>query len=126
MHDAPTIARPPRGQTARIVVVGAGFAGLEVAKELGKAGLGVTLVDRRNHHLFQPLLYQVATAALSAADVAEPIRKVLRRHDSVQVLLGEVVGIDPEGGSLTLADGRRLGFDHLVLASGSTHGYFCL
>jgi NADH dehydrogenase len=79
----------------RVVVIGAGFAGLEVARALGKAGIGTTVIDRRNHHLFQPLLYQVATAALSAADIAEPIRRILRRYKSVQVLFGEVASIDP-------------------------------
>ena len=114
-------AREPR---PRIVIIGGGFAGIEVAKELGRAGLPVTLVDRRNHHLFQPLLYQVATAALSAPDVAEPIRKILRRHESVQVLLGEVVGIDTEAKTVALAHGAKLPYDHLVLASGAGHGYF--
>jgi NADPH-dependent 2,4-dienoyl-CoA reductase/sulfur reductase-like enzyme len=109
---------------ARIVIVGAGFAGLEAAKALGKAGLAVTLVDRQNHHLFQPLLYQVATAALSAPDVAEPVRRILRGLKTVQVLLGEVIGIDTNAGHVTLADGAKLGFDYLVLASGAGHSYF--
>mgnify|MGYP001438203411 CR=1 FL=1 len=108
----------------RIVVIGGGFAGIEVAKGLGKAGFSVTLVDRQNHHLFQPLLYQVATAALSAPDVAEPIRKILRRHESVQVLLGEVVGIDLNARTVSLDHGASLGFDILILASGAGHGYF--
>jgi NADH:ubiquinone reductase (H+-translocating) len=108
----------------RILVIGGGFAGIEVAKELGRAGLSVTLVDRQNHHLFQPLLYQVATAALSAPDVAEPIRKILRRYESVQVLLGEVVGIDTRSRTVSLVDGATLPFDILVLASGAGHGYF--
>lgn len=76
------------------MVVGAGFAGLEVAKALGRANIQVTLIDRHNHHLFQPLLYQVATAALSAVDVAEPIRKIMRPYRSVQVVFGEVTQID--------------------------------
>ena len=108
----------------RIVVIGGGFAGIEVAKELGRAGLPVTLVDRRNHHLFQPLLYQVATAALSAPDVAEPIRRILRRHESVQVLLGEVVGIDTQSRTVSLAHSATLPFDVLVLASGAGHSHF--
>jgi NADH dehydrogenase len=109
---------------ARIVVIGGGFGGIEVAKALGKAGLPVTLVDRQNHHLFQPLLYQVATAALSAPDVAEPVRKILRRYESVQVLLGEVTGIDLQSRTITLEHGASQGFDILVLASGASHGYF--
>jgi len=117
-------AEPVGSRASRIVIVGAGFAGLEVAKELGKAGLPVVLLDRQNHHLFQPLLYQVATAALSATDVAEPIRKILRKYESVQVLLGEVTKIDLQRHSLELADGSAVGFDYLILATGATHSYF--
>lgn len=108
----------------RIVVVGGGFAGLEVAKALGKAGIGVTIVDKHNHHLFQPLLYQVATAALSAPDIAEPIRKILRRYPSVQVIFGEVVEIQTDSRQLLLADGSSFPFDLLVLAPGSRPSYF--
>src|SRR3954452_23332795 len=79
---------------AAVVVVGAGFGGLEAAKYLGKAGIAVTVVDRHNHHLFQPLLYQVATAALAAPDIAEPIRKILRGYPTVRVVFGDVVTID--------------------------------
>lgn len=108
----------------RIVIVGAGFAGLEVAKQLGRAGLGVTVVDRENHHLFQPLLYQVATAGLSATEIAEPIRKVLRGHERVTVLLGEVTGIDAAARRISLADGPELAYDVLVLAAGAVDSYF--
>ena len=87
----PNLSPEPR---AGVVIIGAGFAGLEVARELGKAGVETTIIDRRNHHLFQPLLYQVATAALSAPDIAEPIRRILRRYRSVKVLLGDVDQID--------------------------------
>lgn len=107
-----------------VLVIGAGFAGLEVAKALGRAGIGVTVIDRRNHHLFQPLLYQVATAALSATDVAEPIRKILRRHASVRVIFGEVTAIDTEARRVRLSCGQVIGYRHLVLASGASHGYF--
>jgi NADH:ubiquinone reductase (H+-translocating) len=107
-----------------VLVIGAGFAGLEVAKTLGRAGIGTTVVDRHNHHLFQPLLYQVATAALSATDVAEPIRKVLRRQKSVQVLFGEVSEIDTDAREVAMTCGHRLGYRYLVLASGAGHGYF--
>ena len=107
-----------------VVIIGAGFAGLEVAKALGRAGIGVTVIDRRNHHLFQPLLYQVATAALSATDVAVPIRKILRRHPSVRVILGDVTVIDAEARRLRLGCGQVIGYRHLVLASGASHGYF--
>lgn len=107
-----------------VVIIGAGFAGLEVAKALGRAGISTTIIDRRNHHLFQPLLYQVATAALSATDVAVPIRRILRRFSSVRVLFGEVAAIDAQARSLTLTCGDRIGYRHLVLASGAGHGYF--
>lgn len=110
--------------TPRIVIVGGGFGGLEVAKALGEAGIGATIVDRQNHHLFQPLLYQVATAALSAADVAEPIRKILGRHRSVQVIYGEVERIDMAARRLRLSDRTSIAFDLLVLATGSKPSYF--
>jgi NADH dehydrogenase len=114
----------PRVDFREVVIIGAGFAGLEVAKALGSAGIGVTVIDRRNHHLFQPLLYQVATAALSATDVAEPIRKILRRHSSVRVIFGKVTTIDTEAQRVRLSCGQVIGYQHLVLASGASHGYF--
>ncbi|ETX28979.1 FAD-dependent pyridine nucleotide-disulfide oxidoreductase [Roseivivax isoporae LMG 25204] len=107
-----------------VVVIGAGFAGLEVAKGLGRAGIATTVIDRHNHHLFQPLLYQVATAALSATDVAEPIRKILRRQKSVSVLFGEVARIDTAARQVHMTCGERVSYRHLVLASGAEHGYF--
>ncbi|WP_246671870.1 FAD-dependent oxidoreductase [Mesorhizobium sp. B2-3-10] len=100
-------SRHGRILNSRIVVVGSGFAGLKVAKALGRRRSGVTIIDRHNHHLFQPLLYHVATAALSAPDIAEPIRKILGRCPSVQFLFGDVAGIGTEGGMLVLADGTR-------------------
>jgi len=110
--------------TERVVVIGAGFAGVAVAKGLGAAGVPVTLVDKQNYHLFQPLLYQVATAALSPADIAEPVRRMLRRHPSVDVVLGEASGIDVGAQRVTLGDGKVLTYDRLVLATGATHAYF--
>lgn len=112
-----------RGQQ-RVVIVGAGFAGVQVARGLGAAGVRATLLDQQNYHLFQPLLYQVATAALSPADIAEPVRRMLRRFPSVEVLLGEVTGIDAAARSVALADGKYLSYDILVLAAGATHAYF--
>ncbi|OJH45714.1 pyridine nucleotide-disulfide oxidoreductase [Paracoccus sp. SM22M-07] len=109
---------------SEVVIIGAGFAGLEVAKQLGSAGIATTIIDRRNHHLFQPLLYQVATAALSATDVAVPIRRILRRHASVKVIYDEVFRIDAVAQRIDLCSGDTIGFRHLVLASGATHGYF--
>lgn len=108
----------------RIVIIGAGFAGIEVAKAVGRAGLAATVVDRQNHHLFQPLLYQVATAALSAPDIASPIRSILRPYPSVTVLLGEVEEIDTEARRVSCAHGKVLDYDILVLAPGTRTGYF--
>jgi len=107
-----------------VVVIGGGFGGIEVARRLGRAGVAVTVIDRHNYHLFQPLLYQVATAALSPADIAEPIRKILRRYKSVDVQLGEVSGVDTAAHEVCLANGARVPYDVLVLATGSMHAYF--
>lgn len=107
-----------------VVVVGAGFGGLETVHRLAGAPVRITIVDRRNHHLFQPLLYQVATAALSATDVAEPVRRIVRRYRSVDVVYAEVTDIDPEGRQVILADGNTVAYDFLVLAAGSETGYF--
>ncbi len=107
-----------------VVIVGGGFAGIAVARGLGTAGIATTLIDSRNYHLFQPLLYQVATAALSPGDIAEPIRKMLRRHPRVDILLGAVTGIDTQARTLALGDGKSVPYDHLVLATGATHSYF--
>lgn len=106
------------------MLVGGGFAGLEAAKALGRAPVTVTVVDRSNHHLFQPLLYQVATAALSPGEIAKPIRSVLRGRRTVEVLLGEAGRVDLAAGTVHLTDGARLGYDYLVLAPGSRHAYF--
>ena len=119
------MTRPAGGGAApRIVVIGAGFGGLEVARALGRADIGVTIIDRNNHHLFQPLLYQVATAALSAPDIAEPIRKILGRYRSVQVLFGTAERIDTGQKLVALADGITISYDLLVLASGAGTSYF--
>jgi NADH:ubiquinone reductase (H+-translocating) len=106
------------------VIIGAGFAGIEVARVLGAAGRPVVLIDRQNHHLFQPLLYQVATAALSPADIAEPIRKMLRNYPSVEVMLDEAVGIDTAARTVALASGATIVYGRLVIATGATHSYF--
>ena len=107
-----------------VVVVGGGFGGLWAARALRDAPVRITLVDRGNHHLFQPLLYQVATAGLSAPDIAAPLRHILRGQKNVTVLLGEVDNIAPDAKQVRLADGRTLDYDHLLLASGATHAYF--
>jgi NADH:ubiquinone reductase (H+-translocating) len=107
-----------------IIIVGGGFGGLTAAKELADAPVRITLIDRTNHHLFQPLLYQVATAALAPGDIAVPIRSVLSRQKNVQVLMGEVAGVDRAGQTIALADGRSFSYDALILAPGARHSYF--
>src|SRR5512132_3050303 len=102
----------------RVLIVGAGFGGLTAARALDGAQARVTVVDRRNHHLFQPLLYQVATAALSPGDIAYPIRSVLRKQANTEVLLADAVSVDPAAREVVLADGR-IGYDYLVLAAGA-------
>ena len=109
----------------RVLIVGGGFGGLYAAKELGRdERLEVTVVDRRNHFLFTPLLYQVATGAVSPGDIAQPLRSILRRQRNTTVLLGEAVGIDPVQRTVTLADGGPIAYDSLIVASGSRFSYF--
>jgi len=108
----------------RVVVVGAGFGGIHAAQGLANAAVDVTLVDRRNYHVFQPLLYQVALAVLSPADIAQPIRAIVRDLKNVAVLMEEVVGFDTADQRVTLQSGRELEYDFLILATGSTHSYF--
>jgi NADH dehydrogenase len=111
-------------QKHRVVIVGGGFGGLAAAKALNHADVEVVLIDRRNHHLFQPLLYQVATAALSPSEIAWPIRHLLRRQQNTRVLMATVTGIDTAGRAVLLEDGGRESFDTLVLATGAHHAYF--
>ncbi|HVY88438.1 MAG TPA: NAD(P)/FAD-dependent oxidoreductase [Hyphomonadaceae bacterium] len=111
----------------RVVIVGAGFGGLSAAKALASANVRVTLVDRRNHHLFQPLLYQVATAGLSPGQIATPIRTILRKQKNAEVLLGTVSGIDTARREVVLVNqdaGHRINYDYLILATGARHSYF--
>ena len=107
----------------RVVILGGGFGGLTAARELRRDAVAVTLIDRRNHHLFQPLLYQVATAALSPGDIAMPIRRVLRAQANCSVALGEATAIDRTRSEVVLRDGR-IPFDYLIVATGATHSYF--
>lgn len=112
------------GSPLHVVIVGAGFGGLAAARTLARGNVRVTLVDQRNHHLFQPLLYQVATAGLSPADIAAPIRSILRHHKNVRVLLDTVVDIDAADRRVLLASRRTLRFDRLIVATGARHSYF--
>jgi NADH:ubiquinone reductase (H+-translocating) len=119
--------RLPSPTGHRVVVVGGGFGGLSAARRLRRDDLSVTLVDRRNFHLFQPLLYQVATGALAAGEIATPLRANLKRRKNVQVVLGEVTGFDLAGRKVVVADGssvRELEYDTLIVAGGATHAYF--
>ena len=107
----------------RVVIVGGGFGGLSLALKLKRAPVQVTLIDRRNYHLFQPLLYQVATGSLSPANIASPLRNVLRKQKNTRVLLGEVIHIDPQRRMVILSDGE-IPFDTLIVATGASHQYF--
>lgn len=118
MTQAPAAARH------RIVVVGAGFAGLQLVQDLRGADCAITLIDQRNHHLFQPLLYQVATTLLATSEIAWPIRRVLRDRPEVVTLLARVTGIDRAARQVALENGGRVAFDTLVLATGARHAYF--
>ena len=118
MNAASVAIRP------RVVIVGAGFGGLEAAKRLAGHPIDVTVIDRRNHHLFQPLLYQVATAALSPSDIAAPIRSILASAGNVRVLLDSVCGVLPGDNAIQLESGRTIPYDWLILATGARHSYF--
>lgn len=137
---SPGTASPPEGpHRPRVVIVGAGFAGLAAARALARAPVDVTVIDRQNYHLFQPLLYQVATAALTPAEIAEPIRGVLRDQANTRVFMAEVTDIDPAARSVVItsgradpdrgvsdhgSSGRRIDYDTLVIATGARHSYF--
>ncbi len=108
----------------RVVIIGAGFAGLSAARELARHDVDIVLIDKQNHHLFQPLLYQVATAGLSPADIAQPIRSIVRKQPRTQVLLDSVEGIDKAARSIRLASGAMLDYDALLIATGARHSYF--
>ncbi|MEP7126078.1 MAG: NAD(P)/FAD-dependent oxidoreductase [Byssovorax sp.] len=107
-----------------VVIVGGGFGGLFAARRLAREDLQITLLDRKNHHTFQPLLYQVATAGLNPSDIAFPIRSIFRKKENVEVLLGNVAAIHPESRTITLEDGATISYDTLIVATGATHSYF--
>jgi NADH dehydrogenase len=113
----------PNSGSKRIVIIGGGFGGLKAAESLSRLPFQITLVDRRNHHTFQPLLYQVATAGLSPAEIAAPIREILARHENIEVLLGEVVGFDLNR-RIVKFHGFELPYDYLIVAAGASHAYF--
>jgi len=112
------------GKRKRVVVLGGGFAGINAAMELAKLPVDVTVVDRKNYHLFQPLLYQVALAVLSPADIAQPIRSLMRNHPNIDVLMDEAIGFDLPEQRVHLKTGVELEYDYLIIATGSTHSYF--
>ena len=107
-----------------IVIIGCGFGGLETARALQRAAVDVTVIEKTNHHLFQPLLYQVATAGLAAPSIAAPVRQLFRHQRNITTLLGEVCGISARTHEVELKDGTRIAYDHLVVAAGTTHSYF--
>src|SRR5580700_5096041 len=119
-----TSEQPRSEQLHRVMIVGAGFGGLETAFRLAGAPVSITLVDRRNHHLFQPLLYQVATASLATSEIAWPIRYLLRGRPEVTTLFANVNGVDAANKRVLLDDGDALTYDTLVLATGAFHAYF--
>lgn len=108
----------------KVVIIGGGFGGLQAAKALAKKPVEVVLIDRKNHHTFQPLLYQVATAVLSPGEIASPIRRILYRYKNVEVILGEVTDFDKENHLVKLYDGSEVPFDYLIVAAGARHSYF--
>jgi len=114
----------PAKERKRVVILGGGFAGIHAALGLGDLPVDVTIVDRRNHHTFQPLLYQVALAVLSPADIAQPIRTIMRRHRNVEVLMDEASSFDTTARRVFLQSGIQLAYDYLIVATGSTHSYF--
>jgi NADH dehydrogenase len=116
--------KQPSSSRPHVVIVGGGFAGINAAKGLAQLPVDVTVIDRRNHYTFQPLLYQVALAVLSPADIAQPIRTILRRQQNTEVLMDEVTAVDVTAHSVTLGSGAQPVWDYLVLATGATHSYF--
>lgn len=111
-------------QNKKVVIVGGGFGGLNVAKKLKKSPLDILVIDKTNHHLFQPLLYEVASAALSPGEIAIPIREILRKQDNATVMMGEIVQIDKKNHQVILGNGEKVDYDYLVLAVGARHSYF--
>jgi NADH dehydrogenase len=124
--DSSPVSATPEAKPGRphVVIIGGGFGGLYAAQQLGRAPVDVTLIDKRNFHLFQPLLYQVATGGLSPGDIASPLRGVLSRQKNTRVLMEEVVDVDPQSKTITLKDDGTLAYDTLIVATGMSHFYF--
>jgi NADH:ubiquinone reductase (H+-translocating) len=112
------------GEKQKVVIIGGGFGGLWAAEALGNAPVQVTVIDRKNHHVFQPLLYQVATAVLSPGEIAQPIRRILHKYKNIEVILGEAVEFDKESNEVVIGDGARVKYDYLIVAAGARHSYF--
>src|SRR3954447_8690150 len=108
----------------KVVIIGGGFGGLWAAKALANKPVDVALIDRKNHHTFQPLLYQVATAVLSPGEIASPIRRILHRYKNIEVILAEATGFDVEGRTVLLLDGSEVSYDYLIVSAGARHSYF--
>src|SRR6516225_4390945 len=127
-HEATAVAEAPRRERKRVIIVGAGFAGIAAARALRHADVDVVLVDRRNHHIFQPLLYQVATAILSPAEIAAPIRQLEVKQQNLSALLAEVTGVDIASRGIEVSSpglgGRTITYDYLVVATGMRPSYF--
>src|SRR5712664_2912881 len=113
----------PARKQPQVIIVGAGFGGLEAAKKLAGKDVQVTVIDRTNYHLFQPLLYQVATAALSPADIAAPVRGILSKYENIEVILAEAQAVDVEARLVRTVE-REISYDYLIVATGSRHSYF--
>src|SRR5246127_1064259 len=119
----PTLTRRTSTSMPRVVIVGAGFGGLTAARRIARLPVQVTVVDRKNHHPFQPLLYQVATAGLSPGEIATPIRSILRSHSNVEVLMAEVTAFDLERRTVMTSE-ANIPYDYLIVAAGAGHSYF--
>ncbi|HMF66870.1 MAG TPA: FAD-dependent oxidoreductase, partial [Phyllobacterium sp.] len=119
-----TEIQTPSHTKHRLVVVGGGFGGLEAVYNLRNVDIDITIIDQRNHHLFQPLLYQVATSTLATSEIAWPIRHLVRKYKNVRTLLGTVESVDTAARTVSTADGETIPYDTLVLATGARHAYF--